>query len=619
MIVLTLPLLLSGWTASASENLTNILLLNSYHDGYDWSNDTKKGIKDVFDLELSDYYMRIEHMDTKNISSDAYMEELVNLYKFKFDPDEFDIIMCADDNALKFLLKYRDEIFSDTPVFFSGVNTLTTHDFTKAEGFYGVVEKHSIAQTTEIILKLNPNLKHVYLFVDDSITGKASKKDAVEDMAYLKDQVELHFFDDLSFDKIMKTVATLDPKDTVVIQAYYVVDQDGSTYPLNYTAERLIEASSVPVFGIFSFGFGQGSVGGKFVEGYTQGHRAASMVVEYLNTKAIKGSRYIVDESFNRYHFDYNAMVKYGYDLTLLPKTSILINAPVSFYEKHKKVINVSIVAMVLLMVYVFILRRQVRIQTNRMVTTQTQLLESEKMASLGRMVAGVAHEVNTPIGIGVSLASFLRLETDKTIDKLAQNDLSGQDLKKYIVKVAESSESMLSTMERAADLIRNFKQVAVDQMVDEKRPVNLEHYIQDIITSLKSELKHKAVSIDVICNEKIITNCHTGAIYQILLNLIMNSLKHGFDTSHHGKITIELSLIRNDIELRYHDDGEGIQEKDLKYIFDPFYTTKRHKGGSGLGLNIVHNLVTHRLGGTIKCNSEHNNYTEFIIVFPMN
>jgi signal transduction histidine kinase len=564
-------------------------------------------------------------MDTKNISTDAYMKELVKLYKVKYDKDEFEIIIAADDNALKFLLKYRDELFDKTPVFFCGVNTLATHDLSKVDNFYGVVEKHSIVQTVEVAMKLNNNLKNVYLVVDDTITGRATKKDAYSDMEYLKDTINFKVVEERSFDEILEFVKRLDLKNSIVIQSYFVVDKDGSTYPLDYTARKLVENSSVPVFGIFSFGFGEGSVGGKFVEGYTQGQRVARMVNEYVENGSISGDRFIIDESFNRYYFDYNILKKYKYNTDLLPIESIIINEPISFYKRHEIVINVSLGVLVLLMIYVYILRRQIYVQTSRIVVTQTQLMESEKMASLGRLVAGVAHEVNTPLGIGVSLSSLITKETNKLNKKLEERTLSQKSLKETLAKINHSSELMESTMERASELIRNFKQVAVDQTVDEERDIELGGYIKNIISSLNSELKQKNIKIIINSKEDININCYTGALYQIILNLVMNSLKHGFDGRDGGTIQIDIKRNWQDykhikgpsISIIYIDDGVGISKTELKKIYDPFFTTKRNKGGSGLGLNIVYNLVNRRLKGTISCESSVNEYTKFEIVFP--
>lgn len=625
LVMLVLMTMLSITYSFADDELVDILLLNSYHDGYQWSNDTKQGVKDVFDKYTDDYHMRIEHMDTKNISTDAYMLELVELYKFKYDADEFDLIICADDNALKFLLKYRDYLFGNTPVFFCGVNTLSTHDFTGADYFYGVVEKHSIAQTVEMALTLNPELKNVYLVVDDSITGRATKRDAKADMEYMKECINFNIYEDKSFNEIMEAVKTLNPNENMVIQSFYVVDKDGSTYPLEYTAEKLVKNSSAPVFGIFSFGFGQGSVGGKFVEGYTQGDRVAKMVVGYLKDGVVEGERFIVDESFNRYYFDYEMMQRFGFDMERIPSNSIVINEPISFYKKHQSVINVSLGILVMLMIYVYILRRQIRFQTSRIIAAQTQLIEAEKMASLGRLVAGVAHEVNTPIGIGVSLASYIAKETEIIVEKVKEKKLSGNTLKDYLEKIYSSSELMGSTMERASELINSFKQVAVDQTVDEKRVIELGQYITDIIISLKSELRTKNVEVIVECEEALNIYCYTGAIYQIILNLIMNSLNHGFEGDQLGIIRITLTRGRYDcsktktdcVKINYHDNGVGIPTNELKKIYDPFFTTKRNDGGSGLGLNIVYNLVTQRLMGRIQCKSVVDEYTEFDIMFP--
>jgi signal transduction histidine kinase len=276
-------------------------------------------------------------------------------------------------------------------------------------------------------------------------------------------------------------------------------------------------------------------------------------------------------------------------------------------------------------MIYVYILRRQIYVQTSRIVVTQTQLMESEKMASLGRLVAGVAHEVSTPLGIGVSLSSLITKETNKLNKKLEERTLSQKSLKETLAKINHSSELMESTMERASELIRNFKQVAVDQTVDEERDIELGGYIKNIISSLNSELKQKNIKIIINSKEDININCYTGALYQIILNLVMNSLKHGFDGRDGGTIQIDIKRNWQDykhikgpsISIIYIDDGVGISKTELKKIYDPFFTTKRNKGGSGLGLNIVYNLVNRRLKGTISCESSVNEYTKFEIVFP--
>lgn len=623
LIILILSNLVMFQTSYGDKNLKSILIINSYHDGYLWSNETKDGINDSFNESDFDFYTRIEHMDTKNISSDEYLSKLVEHYKYKYDKDEFDLIIAADDNAVKFLLRHGEELFADTPVFFCGVNTLETHDFSNSDNFYGVVEKHSMLETTKIALKLNPNIKHIYLVTDDSITGKATKRDAENDFSSMDWDVELHTFDDMSFKDILESISNLNEEDSIVVHSYFVVDTNGDSYPLEYTAKMVVSESAVPVFGIFKFGFGEGSVGGMLLEGYTQGYRVGSMVTDFLEKGEVEGDRFIVDSSFNRYYFDYNVIKENGYNVDLLPKESIIINLPISFYDKNRNIINISIAIVALLMIYVYILRRQIKYQTDKVVKTQTQLIETEQMASLGRLVAGVAHEVNTPIGIGVSLSSLIKSETNKITDKLRGKQLSQGVLVDYLNKMEESSELMENTMNRASELIENFKQVSVDQTVNKKRTIELTQYFKDVISSLHSEMKNKNIKVQIESSEEINLYCSTGTMYQILLNLVMNSIKHGFESSKNGEINISLSKInyddrRKSVRIIYRDNGRGIPKNLLDKIYDPFFTTKEHDGGSGLGLNIVHKLVTEKLGGEIHCRSEEKKFTEFEIIIPM-
>jgi len=626
VVIILMSILFMYSESYSNTELVDILLLNSYHDGYQWSDDTKQGVKDILDDSGFDYHMRIEHMDTKNISSDMYFSELAKLYKYKFDRNEFDIIICADDNALKFLLMFKEEVFGDTPVFFSGVNTLSTHDLSGVSDFYGVVEKHSIRQTVEVALELNPDLKNVYLVVDDSITGRATKNDSRKDMVALDDKINFYVFDNLKYEDILAEVSKLDPSDSIVIQAFYVVDSDGTTYPLEYTASKLIEYSSVPIYGIFSFGFGRGTVGGKFLEGYTQGMRVAQMVEGYLNEGIVLGDRFIIDESFNRYHFDYKVMKEYKLDLKVLPEKYILVNKPENFYQKHQEVINVFISVLILLIVYVYLLRRQLRLQTKKISNTQKHLMKSEKMASLGRLVAGISHEVNTPIGIGVSLSSYINGETEKIQTSFEASELSKSKLASYLDDVSTSSELMGKTMTRASELIQSFKQVAVEQTYDQKRNVELCGYIDEIVHSLTSELKHKNIEVRVLCKSSFTIIGHSGAFYQILLNLIMNSIKHGFYETDTGNIDIIIDAdseyysdySMGGVHICYRDDGHGMKKETVQNIFEPFYTTRRDDGGSGLGMHIVYNLITQKLNGRINCNSVFGEFTEFNIYFPI-
>lgn len=249
---------------------------------------------------------------------------------------------------------------------------------------------------------------------------------------------------------------------------------------------------------------------------------------------------------------------------------------------------------------------------------TQNQLVESERLAALGTLVAGIAHEVNTPLGIGVTAVSHLNLINDRALEKMHRNEMSVDDLKNYFIKVDENVQILYHNLDRASELVNSFKQVAVDQNAIALMTFNIYDYFQKILLSLKHEYKRTKHKIDIICNEQLIVRTYPGAISQILTNLIMNSLIHGFERIEKGHIEIHFDEIVDDYHLIYKDDGKGIPKGDLGKIFEPFFTTKRNKGGSGLGLHIIYTIVTQQLNGTINIDSDTNKGIEVIIRFPV-
>jgi len=248
---------------------------------------------------------------------------------------------------------------------------------------------------------------------------------------------------------------------------------------------------------------------------------------------------------------------------------------------------------------------------------TQSQLVQAEKMASLGQLVAGFSHELNTPLGIGVTSASYIQDE----IQSLSRNFVSGNirrsDLEDFIEHSLESSDILLQNLRRASELISTFKQVAVDQSSDRWRNIDLYEYIDEIILSLKPKWKRTAIRLVNECDNGLQVFSHPGAIYQILSNLIMNALIYAFDEKQSGQIQIRARREANFILMELADNGKGIDSAYQQKIFDPFFTTRRGSGGSGLGLNIVFNLVTGTLKGTIRFTSSPDEGTVFHIVFP--
>ena len=249
----------------------------------------------------------------------------------------------------------------------------------------------------------------------------------------------------------------------------------------------------------------------------------------------------------------------------------------------------------------------------------QRQIVENEKMASLGDMVAGVAHEVNTPIGLGITASTMMLDRLVVLEQQFSDKTLKASSMKRFIEEGRENLNIIYRNLNRAADLISSFKQVAVDQSSEEARDINVKQLIEETLMSLRPRLKKVTHTIHIECNESLNVVSKAGPINQILINLIMNSLIHAFEGVENGQIDI-IAALTDDKKLKiiYRDNGSGIPTSIKKRIFDPFVTTKRGQGGSGLGMHLVFNLVTQALDGNIKLESEPDKGVEFTLSFPV-
>jgi signal transduction histidine kinase len=249
---------------------------------------------------------------------------------------------------------------------------------------------------------------------------------------------------------------------------------------------------------------------------------------------------------------------------------------------------------------------------------TQDQLIQSGKMAALGNLVAGVAHEINTPVGIGVTAASLLEEKSREMAESYAAGQLKRSALEKYIRTATETSASILSNLDRASEMIQSFKQVAVDQTVEEKRRFRIRRYIDEVLLSLRPGYKRTRHTISVNCPDEISFYSYPGAFMQIITNLVMNSLIHGFEGIEQGNIFIDVFTENHMLHFRYSDNGKGMKAEQAGRIFEPFFTTRRARGGTGLGMHIVYNLVTQTLGGQIECSSAPGKGTVFDITIQL-
>lgn len=249
---------------------------------------------------------------------------------------------------------------------------------------------------------------------------------------------------------------------------------------------------------------------------------------------------------------------------------------------------------------------------------TQKQLVESEKMASLAGLVAGVAHEINTPVGTSVTATSLLQQELER-LERVLATDGHRSDLAQECLAEIRTALTIIETnLQRAASLVRSFKLVAVDRSSEAVRRFNLREYVDEILLSLQPQLKKTRCRVDVEIADDIVLNSVPGALAQVITNLVLNSLVHGFDDDGLGTIRIQARAGDDRLTLGYRDNGKGLTEDTCAKVFEPFFTTRRGEGGSGLGMHISYNLVTATLRGRIECVSHAGEGAAFEITLPL-
>jgi PAS domain S-box-containing protein len=249
---------------------------------------------------------------------------------------------------------------------------------------------------------------------------------------------------------------------------------------------------------------------------------------------------------------------------------------------------------------------------------TQNSLIEAEKLAALGRLVAGIAHEINNPVGTSLMVASSLERKTAMFAAEVAQGNLKRSSLNDFLKISREASSQLVANLNRAAGLIQSFKQVAADRSYSNQRVFDLGDLTEQIVMSLRPGLGNKNLALNVACQPNLTMDSYPGPYGQVLTNLFLNSIAHAFPDDKPGTVDIKVQASGDDhVEVLFSDDGCGMSFDIRRKAFDPFFTTRRDGGGTGLGLHVVHTVVTNCLGGRLNLDSEPGRGTKIQIVLP--
>lgn len=339
-------------------DIKNVLILNSYDEGYNWTSDQSNSIYDRLMENFDDIRVSVEYMDWKYHSGEETLLRLHDLYKHKYSNTKLDLIFATDNAALEFALKYREEFLSNAPVVFSGITIGAGETILKGEdNVIGVFEVYDTMGTMQAASSINPKVKSVYLICDNTESGKDLAKVTME--SGIKNKYNLYLLNQMTLEQIIGKVKQLGD-DSILLFGAYTEDAAGLTLPAQKFAEIISEASAVPIYDTWDIRMGSGVLGGRILRGKTMGDNAARLGIRILNGESADKIGNI-DKNVVEYVFDYNQLERFNIPLKSLPEGSIIINKPFSFFETYKNLVIATIVIFVVMWLYIFLLMNNIR------------------------------------------------------------------------------------------------------------------------------------------------------------------------------------------------------------------------------------------------------------------
>lgn len=356
----------------------NILLIHSYHRTYAWTENVANGVRAVLDEHIDHYDIQIEYLDSKRRFDPAYQEILAELFLLKYRKTTFDIILISDDDALRFVMRYGEILFPNTPVVFCGVNVYEPQVLKQYPHITGVLEQVDIAKTVEIGHRLFPDHTSIYVFGDRSTTAFDLRKMMKDSLVTAFPDLDYHFINHLNIAQIADTITRL-PLQSLILFLPYTTDTDLRTVEMEEVIAQIANTTHIPILGLWDFLMDHGIIGGFLVSGYHQGYAAAQMAVSILQGQS-PFEMTVIQESPNFYFFDYHQLNKYRINLRDLPKESTIINLPQSIWDRNPSLIYVLFYALGLLLAvfaFFFLYNRRIKMLLKKDLALQQSLMDA--------------------------------------------------------------------------------------------------------------------------------------------------------------------------------------------------------------------------------------------------
>ena len=595
-VLLTLLFIFNYSFSKNLETKSQILIINSYHKGFQWSDELISGVEKSLG-DKNNVETTVLYMDSKRIASPEYYEKLKDLYKLQLEKRKYDLVLLVDKFAYEFALKNYKDLFTNERLVFSGIEQ---YDASLVEKYgltgkiSGILEKRAIGDTIDIINRMMPKLKKLHIINDFSVNGDDTDLFIQSAINKIGNKFDVDYIRYSTIDELTQKFSIFKEDEAIFFIRFY--NNKYKELHQNYEIAQMINSFELPTFSTDSLFIKKGSLGGKLIQIEDLGKNTGSLLLRLLKDE---NSEPII-ETHNSYSyiFDYEKVKKFNLNPEALKKRINYVNTPESFFDKNRDFVNIififSPLSLLLIIILVYNLQLQIKNAKN-----QEFLIQQSKLAEIGEIISSIAHQWKEPL---IEISTLVQ-------EYIFSNKRTKDEDEKYVKNIMSQIYYMTDTINDFQNFIKPSTQ---------KTSFNIKDAIVKMMNIIEHNMKYNYIDININIEDKtkLIISGYHNELMQSLLNIVNNAKdsilkKRESNKKFKGKIDINISNYLNYAQIEISDNGGGIDEKNMKKIFDPYYTTKDK--GHGIGLYMTKVIIEDKMGGSISVFNKTNG-ANFII-----
>jgi signal transduction histidine kinase len=609
----------------------SVLLLDQGFVGSPWYDAYAKAFRSAFaGSSTAGVAIHVEHLDFGHFSGPQHEDNLRGYLQGKYRATPIGVIVAAGPKALEFALHVRGDLGTDVPVVFSIVDDATLARLQPANAT-GLVLQYTLRDQIASARALVPDLKHVAL-VGDRLETQSFMREFRRELPIFSAQLDFIDLTGMAIGDVKARVATL-PENSAIVYTAINIDGAGVSFIPRDALVAIAGVANRPIVVDSETMLGYGGAGGYVASPTSIAEETALLVMRVLNGQLPSTIPATTDEL--KPLFDWRELKRWHVSEDRLPPGSEVRFRETTVWEQYKTQLISVVMALLLQAALITVLmvehwrRRRAEeaarkslseaLRLEELRAAQDRLVQAEKLASLGELTAGIAHEINSPVGTSLTIASTLADRCNAFANEQSSGPLRRSQLTEFIEINRDAAELLVENLRRAGGLVQSFKQVATNHAQVDRHSFDLKRATDQMLASLRSTSTTFEGAIKVDIPDGITMNSYAEPYGQVLTNLFLNAVTHGLDETKAGLITVNARQLTNEqVKINFSDDGKGMSETVQRKAFDPFFTTRRNQGRTGLGLHIAYNIVTQQLGGQITVRSKPGQGATFNILLPV-